>query len=145
MAQTYPICNADGEEIDAVCDINPIVIESEEACITKLEELLTIADLTAEETDLVNVCLQSIKAQEGEEVQYGPEHQAQFFDFIMAHSDYGNEIAACAEYLNHVIDQILDPSTLDGEFIDNLFAGDFALSEMLVQASTREEPTEVSS
>jgi hypothetical protein len=139
MALTYPICDADGNQIDIAEDVNPVIIDSDEECIAKLEEFLAIPDLTEDEVSFLNICLQSIKAQEGEDVEFGFEHQAQFFDFIMAHSDYGHEIAACAEYLNENIDQILDPSKIDDGFVDNYFAGDVALAGMLSHALKREE------
>lgn len=93
-----------GEVVGVVEDVNPIDIQTDEECELCLMAIKADLDLSPEEQELIDSCIDVVKAVIGEELHYGPAEILGLTELASKYPSKRNEILACSNHLNHSLD-----------------------------------------
>ncbi len=108
MSEIFSI-NHNGFKVGEVHDRNPIIINTEEECIKIFNDLKETLTLKEKEKQLIDKCIAVVNANNGENVQYGPDEIIALAALSFSHPEKSYEIMACSHFLTETVE-------FEGEF-----------------------------
>lgn len=132
----YVVYDKSGAKVGVAQDSNPILIETDEACVVALHQIRDTLKLTKEERELVEVCLSTVNAKIGDTTTFGPGEILAMYDLADDHEEMRFEISACIHHISHSLKFQMEG--MDGaamaKVLDFAIQGHQALSDALSDA-----------
>lgn len=97
-------------------DSNPVVINTDHECKECLLRLKSTLDLSNDELELIDTCINVVSSKDGDEVLFGPGEIVLLSLLAEANPSKAPEIMACSHHLSESVD-------CDGDLPPGIFAG----------------------
>lgn len=121
------------QALGTFADVNPVVINSDEECLSVLKTITDkIGNFSEEEKTILDICVETAKAAVEDDIKYGPNEMLGLANMAMAHPDLANELTAVMEFLTQSVENEVDADTL-GDYFSNMFLAHLSLSKPLAR------------